>query len=204
MPPRLEIDPDKVAHYEKAGWEAYYDRNWPRAFWLLVQLNRAEFQMSWPTALSAALDTVRASLAFAPLDRSDAPKATAYIEKFYDKARRSLGLKADPATLARLEIDYWVVHRRLAIARKENPRDGNLEPMTVALTNLHAALFSSTPERMRSSAELRARAAEAVDLITSKRSTDVPADWRRVEDFLRQAYRAVKHDAESTASDILH
>ena len=121
MPPRPEIDPGKIAYYEKAGWEAYYDRNWPRAFWLLVQLNRVEFHMSWPQALSAALDTVRASIAFAPLERSDVPKATAYIEKFYAKAGRSLGQKADAATLARLEMDYWVVHRRLAIARKQDP-----------------------------------------------------------------------------------
>jgi hypothetical protein len=199
MLPKLEIDPEKIAYFEKAGWEAYYDRNWPRAFWLLVQLNRAQFHMPWPAALSAALDTVRASLAFAPLDRNDVPKATACIEKFYVKARRSLGLKADPATLARLEMDYWVVHRRLAIARKNDPQEGDLEPMTVSLAMLHAALFDSTPERMRPSAELRARAAEAVDLITSKRSTDVPADWRRVEELLKQAYRAVKRDAEATA-----
>ena len=195
MPPRLEIDPGKIAYYEKAGWEAYYDRNWPRAFGLLVQLNRVEFRMSWPQALAAALDTVRATIAFAPLERSDVPKATAYIEKFYAKAGRSLGQKADAATLAKLEMDYWVVHRRLAIARKQNPNDGDLEPMIVSLANLHAALFSSTPERMRASAELRAKAAEAVDLITSKRSIDVAGDWRRVETYLKQAYDAVQRDA---------
>ena len=195
MPPRPDIDPGKIAYYEKAGWEAYYDRNWPRAFWLLVELNRVEFHMSWPHALSAALDTVRASIAFAPLERSDVPKATAFIEKFYEKAGRSLGQKADAATLARLEMDYWVVHRRLAIARKQDPSDGSLEPVIVSLAKLHAALFGSTPERMRESAELRAKAAEAVDLITSKRSTDVPGDWRRVEAYLKQAYEAVQKDA---------
>ena len=195
MPPRLEIDPGRIAYYEKAGWKAYYDRNWPRAFWLLVQLNRVEFHMAWPQALSAALDTVRASIAFVPLDRSDVPKATAYIEKFYAKAGHSLGQNADAAALARLEMDYWVVHRRLAIARAKNPGDGDLEPMVVSLANLHAALFGSTAERMRASAELRAKAAEVVDLITSKRSTDVAGDWRRVETFLKQAYEAVKRDA---------
>ena len=195
MPQRLEIDPGKIAYYEKAGWEAYYDRNWPRAFWLLVQLNRVEFRMGWPQALSAAMDTVRASIAFAPLERNDVPKATAHIEKFYAKAGRSLGQKTDAAALARLEMDYWVVHRRLAIARKQNPDDGGLGPMVISLANLHAALFGSTPERMRASAELRAKAAEAVDLITSKRSKDVAGDWRRVETYLKQAYEAVKTDA---------
>ena len=195
MPPTLELDLSKVAYYEKAGWEAYYDRNWPRAFWLLVQLNHAQFRMGWPQALAAALDTVRASIAFAPLDHSDVPKATAYIQKFYEKAAHSLQVQADAATLARLEMDYWVVHRRLAIARAQNPNDGALGPMVDSLANLHAALFGSTPERMRASAELRAKAAETVDLITSKRSTDVAGDWRRVEEYLTQAYAAVERDA---------
>ena len=30
-------DPDRVAHFEKAGWEAYYDRKWLRVLRLMVQ-----------------------------------------------------------------------------------------------------------------------------------------------------------------------
>ena len=147
--------------------------------------------MAWPVAFSAAVDMVRASVAFAPLEHNDVPKAQYYITRFYQKAARSLALQTAPTTLAKLEIDYWVVHRRLALARAQDPLAGDIGPMTESLARLHAALFGSTPERMRASAELRARAAEAVDLITSRRSTDVPADWRRVEEYLRQAYRAV-------------
>ena len=191
-----DFDPHRVAYYEKAGWEAYYDRNWLRAFWLLVRLSRAQFRMGWLAALSAALDTVRASVAFAPLERNDVPKATTHIRQFYEKARRSLSIEADAETLARLEMDYWVVHRQRAIARAKNPDDDS-EPLVPSLTRLHAALFNSTPEAMRESAEHRARAADTVDLITSRRSTDVPGDWRRVEEHLRQAYRAVKRDAQS-------
>ncbi|MBI5878069.1 MAG: hypothetical protein HZB53_10475 [Chloroflexi bacterium] len=195
MPSPTDFDPDQVAYFEKAGWEAYYARNWPRAFMLLVQLNRAQFRMNWLDALAAALDTVRASIAFAPLDRSDVLKATQFIERFYARARRTLGLKADAATLARLEMDYWVVHRQLAIARARNPQDGDIGPMVESLVRLHAALFEVDEARVRTSAELRARAAEVVDLITSHRSTDVPGDWRRVEDYLQRAYRAVKGPA---------
>ena len=185
------FDPERVAYYEKAGWEAYYARNWLRAFRLMIGLNRAQFRMGWFMALAAALDTVRASIAFAPLD-NDVPLATRHIERFYAKARRAAGIAADAKTLARLEMDYWVVHRRLAIARAKNPQESGIAPMVESLANLHAALFNSTPGAMRESAELRARAAETVDLITSRRSIDVPGDWRKVEDFLRQAYRAVR------------
>lgn len=191
MPSPADFDPDQVAYYEKAGWEAYYDRNWPRAFTLLVRLNRAQFRMGWLDALLAALDTVRASIAFAPLHANDVPKATQFIERFYARARRSLGLKTDAATLATLEMDYWVVHRRLAIARAQDPQTGGIEPMIESLTRLHAALFEVDESRVRASAGYRALAAEAVDLITSHRSTDVAGDWRRVEAYLRQAYGAI-------------
>ncbi|MBI1802158.1 MAG: hypothetical protein HYR71_11090 [Chloroflexi bacterium] len=191
MPRRFEFNPERVAYFEKAGWEAYYDRRWLRAFWLLIQLGHEQFHMDWLTAAAAAIDTVRASRAFAPVD-NDVPAATYYIGRFYEKARRSLGLKASAQALAALEMDYWVVHRRLANERAANPDGGDIEPMVQSLANLHAALFESAPEAMRRSAELRALSAQTVDLITSKRSTHVPADWRKVEDYLRQAYRAVR------------
>ncbi|HYN88146.1 MAG TPA: hypothetical protein VER55_06430 [Ardenticatenaceae bacterium] len=194
MAEAFNFDPDKVAYYEKAGWEAYYDRNWPRAFRLLVQLNREQFRMSWPTAILAALDTVRASMAFAPLDKSDVPTATRHVRKFYEKARRSLGITSDATTLAELEMDYWVVHRQLAIRRQQNPADQDIEPLIQSLARLHAALFNATVEQMRPSAEYRALANKTVDEITGKRSTNVAEDWRTVERYLQQAYRAVKRD----------
>ena len=40
MPQTPVLDPDRVAYFERAGWQAYYDRNWPRVFWLMVQLNQ--------------------------------------------------------------------------------------------------------------------------------------------------------------------
>ena len=188
--PRL--DPNRVAYFESAGWRAYYDRNWPRVFWLMVQLNREEFRMSLPTALAASVDIVRASIAFAPVD-NDVPGATAHLRRFYDKARRSAGLGADAQTLAALEMDYWVVHRKLAQARKQAPdHTGDIEPMVASLARLHAALFDAPPEAIRRSAELRALAAVTVDRITGGYSTDVAVDWRQVEAYLLEGYRAVQ------------
>jgi hypothetical protein len=86
-----------------------------------------------------------------------------------------------------LELDYWIVHRHLALDRAED-----YAPLVTSLTNLHAAIFSSTPARMAASARSRARGAATVDLITSKRSTDPAADWRAVYFYLRRAYEQVK------------
>lgn len=197
---RTDFDPDRLASLEAAGWRAYYDRNWLRVFGLMVQMNREQLRMSLPTAIAAAIDIVRASIAFAPAYGNDVPAATDHLQAFYDKARRSLGLAADARTLAELEMDYWVVHRRLALERKQAPNhDGDIEPMVESLARLHAALFAAPPEAIRRSAELRAQAAVAVDRITGGYSTDVAADWQKVELLLQQTYRPVQGATQTQA-----
>lgn len=181
--------PDRVAYYEAAGWRAYYDHRWVRAFWLMVRLNREEFQMPALAAVAAALDIVRASLAFAPAE-NDVPKAAEFVRRYYEKARRSAGLQADAQTLSDLEMRYWVAHRELALERIQQPDKDNLGAMVEALTDLHSALFEISPQAARRSAELRALAAKTVDRITGRYSTDVMGDWQQVEAYLQQAYRA--------------
>ena len=80
------FDPDRVAYLEKAGWEAYYDRNWPGVLSLMVQMNRTQFCMGWLDAVTAAMDIVRAAAAFAPVD-NDIAAATSNLTSFYAKAR---------------------------------------------------------------------------------------------------------------------
>ena len=180
---------DRIAYFESAGWRAYYDRNWLRVLGLMVQLNREQFGMSWPNAILASLDVVRASLAFAPVD-NDIPAATAHLAYYYAKARCAAGIAADAEKLAALEIDYWVVHRRLANERKAAPdHTGDLTPMVDALSSLHEALFAVPPDVARRSAVMRAAAAARVDRITGGYSDDVEADWRQIEVELRQAYQ---------------
>lgn len=191
MKTEMYFNPHKVAYYEKAGWEAYYDRDWLLAFKLMVALNREEFHMPLFTALSGALDIVRASIAFAPLENNDIAKATEHLRRYYEKASRSVNIKTDAATLAHLEMDYWVVHRNLALERiKQNDLE-NIGPMVESLTDLHAALFGISRESAHRSAQLRALAAKAVDRITGRYSANVETDWQEVESYLKQAYSAV-------------
>jgi hypothetical protein len=180
------LNPEQIAYYEKAGWEAYYDRNWPRAFGLMVRLIESQFQVPFPRSLLAALYVVRASIAFAPRDH-DLDATLKHLERFYRVAARANSDIFDPRRAAELELRYWVIHRELAETPELDKR-----PLVQSLADLHAALFGRTPAELWSSAESRAAAAEAVDRITSRHSTDVAADWHRVEECLRRAYQQVK------------
>ena len=88
-------------------------------------------------------------------------------------------------------MDYWIVHRDLAGARMKNHKLDNIKPMIKSLVRLHAALFNTSPKATRRSAEQRAKAAATVDRITGRYSTDVEADWAKVESYLGEAYRAL-------------
>ena len=188
---RHVIDPDSISFCEAAGWAAYYVRDWPRVLRLMVRLNRAQFAMGWGDAGAAALDTVRAAAAFAPV-ANDLAATRHHLTRYFARARRAAGIGADAATLADLELDYWVVHRELANRRKANRADDDLAPLVESLARLHAAIFDSTPERMQTSAALRALAAARVDRITGGYSDDVGADWACIQRLLRDAYRAVQ------------
>ena len=196
----LRFAPDRLARLETESWRAYYDRRWPAMARVLVAAHREQFDLSPAGALLATISASRAAIAFAPLEGSDVDAARRHLLAYYRRVRAALGTAAGAATLAERELDYWVVHRRLAIARKANPpaerrptadtlRD--TEPMVTAFARHHAAHFDSTDEIMRPSAEWRALAAVAVDRISGGYSAGVAADWALVESHLQQTYRAI-------------
>ena len=188
------LNPEQIAYYEKAGWEAYYDRNWLRAFGLMVRLVESQFQVPFPRSILAALHVVRASISFAPRDH-DLDATLKHLERFYRIAARANSNAFDPRRAAELELRYWVIHRELAEMPELDKR-----PLVQSLADLHAALFGRTPAELWASAESRTAAAEAVDRITGRRSTDVAADWRRVEEHLRRAYQQVKDTGRQPAA----
>jgi hypothetical protein len=206
----IRFDPDRVARLETESWRAYYDRRWLSMARVLVAAHREQFGLSAIDALLATISASRAAVAFAPLEGSNLDAARRHLVVYYRRVRAALGTTADAATLAERELDYWVVHRRLAIARKANPPAANslstvdtleaIEPMTTAFAQLHAALFDSTPEMMRPSAEQRALAAVAVDRISGGYSNDVAADWAQVESHLQQTYGAIAAILNATPS----
>jgi hypothetical protein len=183
------FNPDMIAYYETEGWRAYYDRDWLRAFGLMVRLVESQFHIPFPRSFLAVYHIIRASIAFVPEDHN-LDLVLAHLERFYEMAAQANDAAFAPAQVAALELRYWLVHRELA----GNP---DKRAFVECLAALHAALFGRTPDELWASAESRVEAANAVDLITSRRSTDPAADWRRVEQHLRRAYQQIKDAAKS-------
>jgi hypothetical protein len=179
-----EFNPDQVAHFEAAGWRAYYEHAWLKMLGLLVRLNQEQFRIPFPVSWLAAYYVVRASAAWVAKDH-DRQQVTAWLERFYRIARRYSGLRFDVTRAAVLEEQYWDVHRRLS----GKPDKTEFIDTMIAL---HSEIFGISREQARDSAELRVLANNTVDLITSKTSVDPAADWIKLEEYLRQCYRSVK------------
>jgi hypothetical protein len=184
--PGVEIHADRIAELEAGGWRAYYDRDWPRVIRLMVALNQEQFHIPFPLSVVAAVHVARASVAWAPVEHDEAV-VRRHLRRFYRMALRWSGMQFDPQRAAELEVGYWVEHRRLlGVADKG--------PFVDAMAALPGELFGLSPERMRDSAEWRVRANNTVDLITGGTSQDPEADWRKLEDELRECYRSIDRE----------
>jgi hypothetical protein len=184
------FDPDRVAHFEAAGWRAYYERDWLRLLRLIVALCQEQFRIPFPRSLLAAYYVTRAAAAWAPADH-DAARVRDYYERFYAMARRWSGLAFDTARVADLELAYNDAHRRLS-----GSADGQKGDFVRTMVELHSALFGLSPRQATPSAVLRVMANNVVDGITAGRSQDVPGDWRRLESYLRRCYRSVRGELD--------
>jgi hypothetical protein len=180
-PPRLttpRFDPVAVGTTEADGWRAYYDRDFVAGFRLLLRLMRQQFGLGPLDALRATHAAVRAQMAFAP-KVNDLDVACRWLSRFYAISPRRGGVTAED--LAHAELDYWVVHRRVA-------SDDDQAPLIDAFVRLHALLFGGDATSLRRSAELRTEACNVVDRITSGRSTDIEQDWQQIREHLIAAY----------------
>jgi hypothetical protein len=138
---------------------AYYRRQWPRFLVLSVRLVRGAFRMDWPRTVHGAWLVLRANQLWAPVPENDPDGARRCMRRFYALLRLAHGEPADPARAARLEVDWWGVHR----AHQQGQLAGGATPLVAALTRLYAEVYASTEAEMRPAAEHRASAMDISD-----------------------------------------
>jgi hypothetical protein len=109
--PLRSFDPSRVAGLECAAWVAYYRRRWLRLLVAAVGLVRAGLGLSWPATVRAAWFALRAIQLWAPVPANDPERARRFMRRFYALVGAAYGQPQDPAESARLEVEWWRVHR---------------------------------------------------------------------------------------------
>jgi len=179
------FDPARVARLETENWEAYYQKRWGRLLQVSVGLVQEAFGLNLWQALQGAYLVGRAEIAAAPFPDNDVPKAEAYMRRFYALVKRVHHENFDVEQAARLEVNWWVVHR-------QNFGKADSQPLVEALIALYTATFRQPRERVYEAALRRAEAMRYSDQwVNESKASDSPL-LAQVEAELLKSYTALR------------
>jgi hypothetical protein len=119
--------------------------------------------MDWVRTLHGAWLVLRANQLWAPED-NDPDGARRCMRRFYGLLKISYGQPGDVAEAARLEVDWWRVHRERQHAAHPmggQPAGGDPDELAGALTRLYTFLYDEPEAAVRPAAVYRT---EAMDL----------------------------------------
>ncbi|HZI48098.1 MAG TPA: hypothetical protein VFD75_09915, partial [Pyrinomonadaceae bacterium] len=129
-----EFNADEVARLETAMWRSYYEKKQVQLFNQLSELLRTQYHM--PLVRSNQVAYYAASAAFTFKDgksEKDFEKALPELVNFYSAIRKMSDVPFDVDQVARLELQWWIIHRE---RWKRKP-----DELPKALAELQAAIY---------------------------------------------------------------
>ena len=184
------FDPARVARLETENWAAYYQKRWGRLLQVSVGMVQEAFGLNLWQALQAAYLVGRAEIAAAPFPDNDVPKAEDYMRRFYELVKRVHHENFDVEQAARLEVNWWVVHR-------QNFGQSDSRPLVEALIDLYAATFRLPRERVYEAAFRRAEAMRYSDRWVNESKASGSPLLAQVESELLKSYTALRAALEA-------
>ena len=178
-----EFDPDEVARLETAMWRSYYEKEQVRLFNQLTELLRTQYHMPLVRSNQVAYYAANAAFVFKQgRERPDYEKALPDLIKFYAEIRKLSDIPFDVDRVARLELEWWIIHRQRT---KHKPED-----LEKALAELQAEIYRVPLERMMEHGRLRAEAMTIRD--TKAEAGGVSeADWTKINELLKESWRSL-------------
>jgi len=184
-----EFDADEVARLETAMWRSYYSKQELRLFWQLAELLRKQYNMPFVRSNEVAYRAARAAFVFKKgKQRPDYEKALPDLIEFYKSLREVSDLPFDVDRAARLELEWWIIHRQRA-----QHAAGDLAR---ALAELQAELYHVPVEKLMEHGRLRA---EAMTIRDDKADAGgvTEEDWAKIAELLRASWRSLSQQVKS-------
>jgi hypothetical protein len=178
-----EFDADEVARLETAMWRSYYSRERVKLFGQLAELLRTQYRLPFWRSNTVAYRAAKAAFVFKDgRGRADYERALPDLESFYQSIRAVSDTDFDTARAARLELEWWIVHRE---RRAHAPGD-----LDRALADLQAELYRIPSERLAEHARLRAEAMAIRDT-KAEQGGVTEEDWHRIDELLHGSWRSL-------------
>jgi hypothetical protein len=178
-----EFDADEVARLETAMWRSYYEKQQVRLFNQLTELLRTQYHMPLVRSNQVAYYAANAAFVFKQgRERKDYAKALPDLIKFYAEIRKLSDIPFDVDRVARLELEWWIIHRQRA-----EHKPGDLEK---ALAELQAEIYRVPVDRLMEHGRLRA---EAMTIRDTKAEAGgvTEEDWNRINELLKESWRSL-------------
>jgi len=180
-----EFDPDEVARLETAMWRSYYEKHRARLFNQASELLRSQYRMPYVRSNMVAYYAAHAAFVFKDgKDRADYEKALPDLIKFYSAIRKMSDIPFDVDRAARLELEWWIIHRQRA---QHPPGD-----LARALAELQAEIYRVPIDRLMEHGRLRAEAMTIRDT-KAEQGGVTEADWARINELLKESWRSLKN-----------
>ena len=184
-----EFDPDEVARLETAMWRSYYEKRRLQLFNQLAELLRTQYRMSSLRSNQVAYCGANAAFVFKQgQQRSDYEKALPDLVKFYGAIRKMSDIPFDVDRAARLELEWWIIHRQRA---QHAPND-----LEKALAELQAEIYQVPVDRLMKHGRLRAEAMTSRDT-KAENGGVTEADWIRINELLKESWRSLAKAVKS-------
>ncbi|HKZ77447.1 MAG TPA: hypothetical protein VJ124_03920 [Pyrinomonadaceae bacterium] len=176
-----DFNADEIARLDTDMWRSYYEKRRLRLFSQLSELLRTQYNMPLIRSNLVAYYAGHAAFVFKRgKGRADYELALPDLIKFYRAIRRMSDVPFDSDRAARLELEWWIVHRE---REKHSP-----EELARSLADLQAEIYQLPVERLLEHGRLRA---EAMTIRDTKAAAGgvTEQDWVRIEELLRQSWR---------------
>jgi hypothetical protein len=178
-----DFDPHAVGRLETDMWRSYYGRQRIRLFAELADTLETQYHFRAARAWVGAFYGARAAVVFQRgHDREEYERALPDLHRFYALIREQSDTRFDTEKAARLELEWWIVHRQ----RAQHP-PGDLE---AALAALQAEVYQAPAEDFRDHAQARADAMRIRDEGAAA-GTLREADWQKIGELLDRSWSSL-------------
>ena len=178
------FDPQEVAQLETDMWRSYYDKKPVLLFWQLAGGLRQQFHAPFWRSFTLGFQATKAAFVFKKgKSQSDYQKTLPDLITYYEAIQQLSIDSFDVPKVAKLELDWWIVHRQ----REQYSYD----ELADALVQTSAALYDQPAAPFVTYGRLRADAMRLCDEVRRHPGGATEADWQRINQELEQAWKSL-------------
>ena len=181
-----QFDYKKVAKLDAAMWRAYYNHQFVKLFFQLLQVMRTQLHLNWYLTAKLAYFSGRAAKDYRLKKGNEDYKMTlASLIKYYNLLSKHSTKPFDYKKAARLELEWWDIHRYPKKYKKT---------LEKSLAEAAAAIYGVKPITLTEYARFRAEAMMIPDHEGDNQK--IKPDWQKVESLLTKSWRSLHQSVQ--------